>query len=157
MAADLSKVSVLARREIEARIVTPLVKAFTEEFGEGRVLEVLREVIHGVARQAGVELASLLGGNSMGHFARGLELWTKEDALKIAVNHQSESEFSFRVLRCRYADMYKELGIVELGKVLSCDRDYCLIEGFNPDIELIRHQTIMEGAPTCDFLYRLRD
>lgn len=157
MAADLSKVSVLARREIEARIVAPLVKAFAEEFGEKRALEVLQKVIDNVARQAGVELAHLLGGNSIGDFARGLELWTKKDALKIEVIHQSESEFSFRVLRCRYADMYKELDIVELGKVLSCDRDYCLIEGFNPEVELIRPQTIMEGSPTCEFLYRLRE
>jgi hypothetical protein len=157
MGADLSKVSVLARREIEARILGPLVGAFCKEFGEERTMQILREVIHSLARQAGVQLADLMGGNTIGHFAKGLELWTKEDALEIEVINQSESEFSFRVLRCRYADIYKELDIVELGKVISCDRDYCLIEGFNPKIELIRSQTIMDGSSSCEFLYRLKD
>ncbi len=34
-------------------------------------------------------------------------------------------------------------------------RDYTLAQGFNPAIELTRTQTIMEGAPFCDFRFRL--
>jgi hypothetical protein len=30
------------------------------------------------------------------------------------------------------------------------------MEGFNPEIELRRTQTIMEGAEHCDFRYRKR-
>ena len=45
------------------------------------------------------------------------------------------------------------LGIPELGAVLSCNRDAALIEGFNPSVTLVRTQTIMEGAPCCDFRY----
>jgi hypothetical protein len=52
--------------------------------------------------------------------------------------------------------MYKELGIPELGKVLSCARDFALIEEFNPDIELKRTQTILEGAAFCDFRYEVK-
>ncbi|HSC72405.1 MAG TPA: L-2-amino-thiazoline-4-carboxylic acid hydrolase, partial [Candidatus Methylomirabilis sp.] len=51
--------------------------------------------------------------------------------------------------------MYRALGIPELGAVLSCGRDYALGDGFNPDLQLTRTQTIMEGAPFCDFRYRL--
>ena len=49
--------------------------------------------------------------------------------------------------------MYRALGIPELGAVLSCNRDAALIEGFNPAIRLTRTQTIMQGAPCCDFRY----
>ncbi len=65
--------------------------------------------------------------------------------------------FAFNVTRCRYAEMYRELGIPHLGPVLSCARDFALIEGFNPLIRLTRTQTLMDGAPTCDFRYRLDD
>jgi hypothetical protein len=50
--------------------------------------------------------------------------------------------------------MYRELGIARLGPILSCARDFALIEGFNPQICLTRTQTLMEGAPCCDFRYR---
>jgi hypothetical protein len=80
-----------------------------------------------------------------------------DDALVIDVIEQTEEKFSFNVTRCRYAELYENLGIRELGSALSCARDFALIEGFNPDVALERTQTIMEGAPFCDFRYRLKN
>jgi hypothetical protein len=79
----------------------------------------------------------------------------KGDALRVEVVQETESAYDFNVTRCRYAEMYRALGIPELGAVLSCGRDYALGEGFNPDLKLVRTQTIMEGAPCCDFRYRM--
>ena len=42
-----------------------------------------------------------------------------------------------------------------LGYCLSCCRDEAFIAGFNPSITLTRTQTIMEGAPVCDFRFML--
>lgn len=67
---------------------------------------------------------------------------------------KNADRYAFNVTRCRYADMYRLLGLAELGAVLSCNRDYSLVEGFNPDIELVREQTILQGAPCCTFRYR---
>jgi hypothetical protein len=55
----------------------------------------------------------------------------------------------------RYAEMYRALGVPELGALLSCNRDFALGEGFNPEMTLTRTQTIMEGAPFCDFRYKV--
>jgi hypothetical protein len=52
--------------------------------------------------------------------------------------------------------MYQALGMPELGAVLSCNRDFSLVEGFNPSIQLERAQTLMQGAPCCTFRYRRR-
>jgi len=41
-----------------------------------------------------------------------------------------------------------------MGPVLSCIRDFSFITGFNPQIELNRTQTIMEGAKYCDFRFK---
>ena len=76
-----------------------------------------------------------------------------DDALHIEVLEQSEQAFSFNVTRCRYAEMYQALGIPELGALLSCNRDAALIQGFNLQVELTRTQTILQGAPSCDFRY----
>ena len=94
-----------------------------------------------------------MGGRSLTHFAASLELWKKDDALQTDVLEQTDERFAFNVTRCRYAELYRALGIPELGALLSCNRDFALIEGFNPDVKLKRTQTIMEGAPFCDFRF----
>ena len=52
--------------------------------------------------------------------------------------------------------MYRRLGLADLGPLLSCNRDGSMIEGFDPDIEFRRTQTIMQGATHCDFRYRVK-
>jgi hypothetical protein len=156
MAADLTKVSILARREIEARILTPVMMALMRELGKERTLEIIGPVIQSLAREGGVQLAQLLGGNTLEHFAKGLSLWTREDALQLEVVEQNPTRYAFNVTRCRYAEMYRKLGISDLGVLLSCGRDSALIEGFNPQIEFTRTKTIMEGAPFCDFCYEMK-
>ncbi len=149
----LNEIGVLKRREIEARILAPLLEALGREFGRERMLAVARDVIIRIAREQGDQLAQAVGGRTLGQFAGALDLWKKDDALQIAVLEQSEQRFSFNVTRCRYAELYQALGIPELGAVLSCNRDFSLIEGFNPEVKLTRTQTIMEGAAFCDFRF----
>lgn len=151
----LNEIGVLKRREIEARILAPLINAFAAAFGRERVIEVAERVIVEIAHQQGKALADQMGGNSLSHFVSGKDPWVKGDALQIEVLESTDTTYHFNVTRCRYAEMYRALGIPELGGVLSCGRDYALGEGFNPDLKLIRTQTIMEGAPFCDFRYRM--
>jgi hypothetical protein len=91
-----------------------------------------------------------MGGNSLGRFVESLKYWTQDDALEIEMIEESEEVLSFNVTRCRYAELYESLGIREIGTIFSCARDFALIEGFNPNVTLVRTQTIMEGAPYCD-------
>lgn len=152
----LNAIGVLIRREIEARLLAPLIQALSQEFGRERVLEIVRRTIVEIARQQGAQLAQSEGGNSLNHFAASLEAWKKDNALEIEILEQNREHFSFNVVRCRYAEMYRALGIPELGALLSCNRDFALIEGFNPEVNLERTQTIMDGAPYCDFRYTLK-
>jgi hypothetical protein len=151
----LNDVGVLKRREIEARIVAPLIDRLGEEFGRDRVVELAREVVVSVARSQGGELAAALGGNGLASFADSMDNWTRGGALEIEVVEQSDEVFAFDVTRCRYAEMYRSLGIPELGALFSCDRDGTLVEGFNAAIGFERTQTIMGGADHCDFRYTL--
>lgn len=147
-------IGVLTRREVEARLIAPLVAALGREFGEERVLRVLQETVAAIARGQGAELAQAMGGNSLEEFRASLEHWTRGQALAIDVLEEGAGVLAFNVTRCRYAEMYRELGMARLGPMLSCARDFALIEGFNPRIRLTRTQTLMEGAPFCDFRYR---
>jgi hypothetical protein len=151
----LNEIGILKRREIEARIIAPLINAFAAQFGRERVIEIAKQVIVEIARQQGKALADQVGGNTLAHFAGSKDAWVRGGALETEVLQLTDTAYDFNVTRCRYAEMYRALGIPELGGVLSCGRDFALGEGFNPNLKLTRTQTIMEGAPLCDFRYRI--
>ena len=151
---ELNAIGVLTRREVEARLLIPLIEALSARFGQAEVLEIVRQTIIEIARQQGRELAESCPTNDLSAFASALEAWKKGDAMQIQVIEQTDRTFSFDVHRCRYAEMYQALGVPELGLLLSCNRDYSLIEGFNPEIRLTRTHTLMEGAESCDFRYQ---
>jgi len=151
----LNEVGVLKRREIEARIIAPLIERFGEEFGTDRVHELAASVIADVAREQGAQLADLMGDTGLAAFAGGLGAWSADGALESDLVELSDKTFAFNVTRCRYAELYRELGLEDLGATLSCNRDGTLVEGFNPDIEFTRTQTIMGGATHCDFRFDL--
>ena len=149
-----ARIGVLTRREVEARILAPVIDALGEAFGRDQVVEIVREVILRVAQEQGAALAASMGDNSIPQFAESLRFWTLDNALEIETLAKEDDRFDFNVTRCRYAEMYRSLGVPELGAVLSCNRDAAMIQGFNPEIELTRTQTLMSGAAHCDFRYR---
>jgi hypothetical protein len=151
------RLPLLEQREIEARIVGPLVRAFASQLGNERALGIVGQVVRDLARQSGGELARILGEQTLEAFAQSLDRWRENGALEIEILEQSTEKLSFNVTRCRYAEMYRALGLADLGGSLSCQRDYALAEGFNPAIQLVRTQTIMEGASHCDFRFRLAE
>ncbi|MGA2958342.1 MAG: LL-diaminopimelate aminotransferase [Thermodesulfobacteriota bacterium] len=151
MRIDPSQINILARREIKAGITEPLIRAFMREFGPKKALTVVRQVIESLARETGGSLAKQMEGNSIADLARGLSAWAAGDSNEMDVLEFSSNKYVFNVKRCRDADVYKELGMADLGVVLSCRRDFELIKGFNPRMKLDITKTIMEGHSHCDF------
>ena len=148
------KLPLLHQREIEAKIVGPLIRAFAGEIGQERALAIVSRAITDLARNSGAELAESVGDASLVAFASALDRWKEGGALEIDVLDASSERLSFNVTRCRYAEMYRSIGLGDLGASLSCRRDFALIEGFNPEISLERTQTLMEGASHCDFRFK---
>ena len=152
----LNSIGVLTRREVEARLLGPLIDAFAQTTDRAQVIATVRDTIAQIARTQGAEMSRAYGEATLENFADSLKLWTKDDALVIEVVAKDAQNFGFNVTRCRYAELYRELGMEEFGAVFSCNRDAALIEGFSADIQLTRTQTIMEGATHCDFRYHRR-
>lgn len=150
------QMDMITKREIEAGILAPVLDALANEFGRDKVLAAAGEAIKELARQQGAALAANSKKKTLSEFACVLEQWKKGDALEIEMLEQSDERLFFNVTRCRYAELYKEMGIAHLGTILSCNRDYALIEGFNPDIVLERTQTIMEGDSCCDLRFYMK-
>jgi hypothetical protein len=142
----------LERRKIEAGVLIPMVQAFQRAFGKERANEVAREVIRELARQDGGRWAGQFGSDL--HALRKVaELWSAGGALEIETVAAAGERLDFNVKRCRYAELFQELGLPELGALIHCSRDFAMAEGFSPDIKLERTQTLMQGASHCDFRF----
>ena len=150
------EIPILQRRKIEARVIKPIYEEMVAELGEEAARSILTRAIKRDAISHGKNCAASQDGeNDIAGFVKLFELWTAEDALGVDVLEQTNSRFNFNVTRCQYAEMYRDMGISELGSVLSCGRDGHFCAGFNPRLKLDRSQTIMRGAGCCDFRYSL--
>ena len=153
-AAHPEGLSMLEKRKIEAEILKEVYETLKESHGE----EVAKRTVAESVRRSAIEqarafAASAPGGPSLKAFQDVMPLWTKGGALEIEVQEQSDTVFRFNVVRCRYAETYKAMGLAEIGPLLSCNRDGAFCEGYDPKLKLDRSQTIMQGASHCDFKY----
>jgi len=147
----------LSCREAQAPLVSALIEGFVQAMGREEALEVAREVIREDAIKAGRSLAEAHSDNSLETLLRIVqEVWAADGTMEVANVELTREKLDFDVTACGYATMYERSGLRERGCLLSCERDFPFMDGFNPDFELERTQTIMEGADHCDFRYRKR-
>lgn len=151
---DDGELGILARRRIEAGVIKPIYETLCEHLGKERAQSLIGEAIAKVAVETGRDFAAREpGGADIRTFAALQRLWTKDDALEATVVRADDRAFSYDVHRCRYAEMYREMGLGEIGHLLSCNRDAGFIQGYDPRIELTRTTTLMSGGRCCDFRY----
>ncbi len=144
----------LEQRRIEANVLKPVWDEMVAELGHDRAAEILGNAIVRNAIAQGRAYAEGREDTSLAAFQSLLGQWRAGGALEIEMLGETATTADYNITRCRYAEMYREMGLGEIGHLLSCGRDGTFCTGFDPRIKLERTQTIMEGAPHCDFRYR---
>ena len=147
-------ISHLERRKIEGRVLIPLLQEITARLGKSAMLEVLGATIDKLAAVDGAAWAKTYGQTTASLRDVAEKVWAGGGALDVQVTSESNDHLDFNVTRCRYAEFYQQLGLSELGYHIHCKRDFAMVGGFNRELELSRDQTIMQGAPCCDFRFR---
>ena len=145
----------LERRRIEAEILKHVYDTLKESHGA----DVAKTTVANAVRASSIEQAQSMaaavdGKTSMQTFIDRQSLWTMGGALEVEVKEKSDATYRFNVTRCRYSEMYREMGLGEIGHLLSCQRDGTFCEGYDSRLKLTRTQTIMQGASHCDFHYQ---
>lgn len=153
-----SVLPMLERRRIEAQILKHVYDKLKETHGR----DVAETTIADAVRASSIEqaqgmAADVNGETSMQTFIDRQSAWTMGGALEIDVQEKSDKSYRFNVTRCQYSEMYRDMGLGEIGHLLSCQRDGTFCEGYDPKLKLTRTQTIMQGASHCDFDYRYDD
>lgn len=154
----MTEIPTLTKRKLQAQVIGPIYAEMVAQVGEEKASSILDAAIRKAAIAEGKEFAKKAPGGvtSMADFVKLFELWTADGALEVKVLEANDTTFNFDVVRCKYAETYKEMGLGKIGHLLSCNRDGTFCEGYDPNIKLDRAQTIMEGASCCTFRYKYR-
>lgn len=146
---------ILEQRRIEANIIKPIFEEMTARLGKQQAAEILRAaIVKDAVAQGAAYAATEEGEPTLESFHGLLPQWKANGALEVEMLQETPEEVHYNVTRCKYAEMYREMGLAEIGHLLSCGRDGTFCTGYNPKISLKRTQTIMQGASHCDFRYR---
>jgi L-2-amino-thiazoline-4-carboxylic acid hydrolase len=147
-------IPLIERVKIQAQVLIPIVKTLHAELGQERANAIVHKALAELYRRFGEEWWRSRESHSLGdNMATAFGTFAAGHALDYEVVKQTPDAFEVNVTRCRYAEFYKELGAPELGILLTCGADFALAEGYGPNVQLTRTQTIMQGASHCDFRY----
>ena len=151
----MQRMPILTQRRIEAAFAKGVYEEMARELGADTAKRILSSAVIKMAHATAAEMAKEAPGGKtdLDSFRALKPLWTAKDALETETVKSTDTEYNFNVVRCRYAEMYRAMGLAELGAVLSCNRDGAFCEGYDPKLKLRRTQTIMGGATHCDFRY----
>ena len=150
------KLNRIEKRAIEALAIAPVIRKVSKKIGKEEALAILQEVNQKEAFQRGREMMGITGKNGIEELVDEVASWGEGGVWEMDVLEQTATTYFFNVTRCPYYEKYRELGLEEFGVGFSCCRDEPFARGFNPQIELVRTKTIMEGADHCDFRYHLK-
>jgi len=147
---------ILEQRRIEATVIKPIYDEMVAQIGVEKARAILGAAIEKAAIAQGKVFAEAAGGKlGIDGFAAIQKHWTANGALEIEDVGRGPAHLDFNVTRCRYSEMYRAMGLGDIGHLLSCNRDGTFCQGFDPRITLERRQTIMGGASHCDFRYKM--
>lgn len=139
-------------------MLIPLIRRLERELGRERAHALARDVIAEIAREQGRVVHESLQRDDLEGFREVRDSWGGAGGdLTIEPVRTDAEHLDFNVTRCRFAELYERLGARDLGFLLSCSRDFTLSQGYSERLHLRRTQTIMEGAPFCDFRYTIDD
>ncbi|WP_420565675.1 L-2-amino-thiazoline-4-carboxylic acid hydrolase [Thalassobaculum sp.] len=152
------RLPILEQRRIEAEVIKPIYEEMVAQLGKVQAQDILDAAIRKAAIAQGQSFAAEAeGGTNLETFADIQKHWTASGALEIEPVDRTPQTLDFNVTRCRYSEMYKAMGLGEIGHLLSCNRDGTFCEGYDPRIKLERTQTLMGGASHCDFRYTFEE
>jgi len=153
-----SAISMLELRRIEAAILKDVYDILLARHGKKEAEEIITEVVTSSAITQGAAMADNKEAvPDLEDFADLIPLWEMDGALEVEILHRSRERLDFNIHRCRFSEMYQEMGLGNIGHLLSCNRDAAFCTGYNPEMKLTRTQTIMKGAPHCDFRFTMKD
>jgi hypothetical protein len=141
--------STLDAVKIQARVIIPIVKALEAELGQERAHALVGGAI---AESWAAFLASRRPERNQHPETQG----DLEFPVESEVVERSDDSYGRNFTACAFADHFRKIGEPEIGALLTCGVDFAAEAKLRPDWSFERSQTLMQGAPFCDFRWKRR-
>ncbi len=153
-----SAVSLMDEVKAQARVLVPVLKALRAELGAEKANRIVGEALRDWSKSLYRRIGSAeTGGPKQKFDAIWADLRPRiGDSVERDMLRDDAEARDYNITRCRYAEFFKALGEPDLGTILLCEMDFHIADVGGPEIEFKRTQTIMKGAPYCDFRYRMK-
>ena len=159
MSAQVEKsIPLLAEVKLQAQVLIPILRTLRMEMGKDKADVIVARALRDWVRSVYLRIGEKQVGSPR---EKWQGVWNElrpriGDVVERELLRDDNDARDYNVKRCGFAEFFKALGEPELGALLVCDFDYYVAEVGAPTVELTRTQTIMEGAPYCDFRYRFK-
>lgn len=148
------KPSILDATKIQARIVVPIVKALEQELGKDAAHEIVGRAI----AESYLAWREKIGFTENSHprdEGEGVD-GAPQFPVEREIVEDDDRSFGHDITGCAFADYFRSIGEPEIGALMTCGVDFAAEARIRPDWEFTRTQTLMQGAPCCDFRWRRR-
>lgn len=143
----------LQERIDQYELAVAFAREFIEELGEERALPIISRAFEKRMARSGRELAEQLGSNSVEAMAAHCRKQAAEGD-HMEVLEVTDKHVALKISRCYSWEAFKQLGAPEICRCY-CNSDDTYIKAFNPDMKLVRTQTLAEGDPCCDHIWAM--
>lgn len=139
--------------EAEYRYYIPMVKAMKKEFGDERVIELIKSRTEEQMLDQGKRQAERNGDNSFRNFTGYLK--TLDFLLTMEVVEDTDTVFEIKVPECVIAETFLKHDAGDIGFASVCFGDYAWPRGYNRKMKMVRDKTLMQGHGYCNHRYVL--
>jgi hypothetical protein len=150
------RLSLLDKTKIQAQVLVPVLQALRAELGKDKSDTLVRQALRDWSKQLFAAVGDSVEGSPRRKWAAmqtALTEITEREVTFEMIRHDKEA-MEFDVTDCRFAEFFRALGEPELGALLVCATDFDIVAAGGDEVELMRDQTLMQGAPSCTFRYR---
>jgi predicted ArsR family transcriptional regulator len=149
--------SLLDKTRIQAQVLMPVLRALRAELGKERTDAIVRQALRDWSRQLFVAIGDDIEGSPRRKWAtmHAALAEVTEREVDVEMRRHDKEALEFDVTRCRFAEFFRALGEPELGALLVCETDFDIAAAGGAEVSFDRTQTIMQGAPSCTFRYKV--
>ena len=145
-----AKPTMLEAVKIQARAVIPIVKALEKELGAERAHALVRDAIANDNAERQLRRTQSLNTHP------GEDGENQRFPVESEIVENTPTTLSINMVSCQFAEYFRSIGEPAIGALLTCGVDFATQAALRPDWDFTRTQTLMNGAPYCDFRWRLK-
>lgn len=140
---------------MQYRELIPLTLYLTKTLGRDKTIELLKAHITERAVEMGKRASQRPEGNDFAALKKIFTPGTSAygSALAFEVVESTDTVHEIKVTECLWAKTWLDQGAGEQGFAAVCYADYAFAGAFNPNIELVRDKTLMQGHDCCNHRY----